>query len=102
VLFGLAEIEADFAHLILQVIECYSDGTRGTVGIEQNKACRAAGTGISAIVTDERYTGISRARAGINSFIAVLGTGTVEAIIRAGIAGVRAGPTTAGVGPVTE
>jgi hypothetical protein len=102
VLFGIAEIKTDLAHLILQVIECYTDGTRGAVGIEQNKACRAAGTGVSAIVTDEGRTGISRVRAVIKRFIAVLGTSTVKAIIRAGIARVRAGPATARVGSVTE
>jgi hypothetical protein len=103
VLFGIAQIKADLAHLILQVVECYTDGTRCAVGIEQNKACRAAGTGVSTVVTGERRTGISRVRAGIKRFIAVLGTGTVEAIIRAGIARVhRAAPATAGIGTVAE
>ena len=101
-LFGIAEIKADLAYLILQVIERYLDGARCAIGIEQNKGCRAAGTGVSTIVTEKRRAGISRARAVIERFIAVLGTGTEEAvIIRAGAASVGAGTATAGITSIT-
>ena len=63
----------------------------------------AAGTGVSGVVTNERRTGISRCGAGIKRFITVLGTGAVETIIKAGIAGVnRAASATTRVGTVTE
>jgi hypothetical protein len=100
-LFGIAEIKADLAYLILQVIERYIDGARCAIGIEQNKGCRAAGTGVSAIVTEKRRAGISRVRAVIERFIAVLGTGTKEDVVRAGVASVGAGPATAGIGSIT-
>jgi hypothetical protein len=100
-LFRITEIEADLTYLILQVIKRYFDCTRCAVGIEQNKGCRAAGTGVSDIVTDERGTRISRARAVIERFITVLGTGTEEAVIRTGVTSMCADSPITGIRPVT-